>query len=257
MEDEKQLQLSYFELQAYVGTTKHMGGFETTKSLIELCHISQDTDVLEVGCGVGATACYLVKKYGCRVVGVDVGEAMIARSNERAQREGVADRVEFRVTDAQDLPFEDANFDVVIAESVLTFIRDKQRVVGECVRVARPGGCVGLNEELWIETPPARVVERVRRTWDIKPEILTLEDWMGLLESAGLSDIVVRPYKFDVRRESTQIQRYGFQDMWRMFYRTLFLYIKSPAFRKYMAERQYLPKDLFEYLGYAIFVGRR
>jgi len=116
---------------------------------------------------------------------------------------------------------------------------------------------VGLNEELWIETPPARVVERVRRTWDIKPEILTLEGWMGLLESAGLSDIVVRPYKFDVRRESTQIQRYRFQDIWRMFYRTLLQYIKSPAFRKYMAERQYLPKDLFEYLGYAIFVGRR
>lgn len=42
-----------------------------------------------------------------------------------------------------------------------------------------------------------------------------------------------------------------------MFYRSLFLYIKNPAFRKYMAERQYLPKDLFEYLGYAIFVGRR
>ena len=257
MEDEKQLQLSYFGLQAYIGTTKHMGGFETTKSLIELCHISQDTDVLEVGCGVGATACYLAKEYGCRVIGVDVSEAMIARSNERAQREGVEDGVEFRVADAQDLPFEDANFDVVIAESVLTFIRDKQRVVSECVRVTRPGGYVGLNEELWIETPPARVVERVRHTWDIKPEIPALEGWMGLLEGAGLSDIIARPYRFDVRRESTQVKRYRFQDMWRMFYRTLFLYIKKPAFRKYMAERRYLPKDLFKYLGYAILVGRR
>jgi len=67
----------------------------------------------------------------------------------------------------------------------------------------------------------------------------------------------VETYRFEARRESSQIKRYGFQDMWRMFYRTLFLYIKNPAFRKYMAGRQRLPKGIFEYLGYAIFVGRR
>ena len=251
------LELSYFELQAYVGTTKHMGGFETTKALIELCHIGKDTYVLEVGCGVGAMACYLAKKYGCNVVGVDLLESMIARSNERAQKEGVEDGVEFRVADAQDIPFEDALFDVVIGESVLTFIKDKQRAVSECARVTKPGGYVGLNEELWLETAPAQMVERVRHIWDIKPDIPTFDGWMGLVEGAGLSDVVVQTYTFSVRRESTQVQRYSFQDMWRMFYRMLFLYIKNPAFRKYMLERQRLPKDIFRYLGYAIFVGRK
>jgi len=250
-------ELSYFELQAYVGTTKHMGGFETTKELIELCHIGKDTYVLEVGCGVGATACYLAKNHGCNVVGVDIRESMIARSNERARKQGVADRVEFRVADAQDLPFENALFDVVLCESVATFVRDKQKVVSEYVRVTRPGGYVGLNEELWIETPPAPLVERVRQIWDIKPDIPTLEDWAGFLENAGLRDVVVETYRFDARRESSQIKRYGFQDMWRMFYRTLYLYVKNPAFRKYMAGRHSLPKDIFRYLGYAIFVGRR
>ena len=250
-------EISYFGLQAYIGTTKHLGGFETTKALIELCHIGKDTCVLEVGCGVGATACYLAKKYGCNVVGVDLRESMIARSNERAQKEGVEDRVEFRVADAQDLPFDDALFDVVLCESVLTFIKDKQRVVSECARVTRPGGYVGLNEELWLETPPAQLVEHARHIWDIKPDIPTLEGWMGLLEGAGLRDIAVRTYKFNARREASQMKRYGFQDMWRMFYRTLLLYIRNPAFREYMAERQRLPKDIFEYLGYAIFVGRR
>ena len=250
-------EISYFELQAYVGTTKHMGGFETTKALIELCHISKDTYVLEVGCGVGATACYLAKKYGCRVVGVDLRESMIARSNERAQKEGVEDRVEFRVADAQDLPFDDALFDVVICESVATFIEDKERVVSEYARVTAPGGYVGLNEELWIETPPAQLVEQVGHIWYIKPDIPTFDGWMELLEGAGLRDIFVRTYKFNARRESSQMKRYGFQDMWRMFYRMLLLYIRNPAFREYMAERQRLPKDIFEYLGYAIFVGRR
>jgi arsenite methyltransferase len=248
---------SYFELQAYVGTTKHMGGFEATKALIELCHINKDTYVLDAGCGVGATACYLAKRYGCRVVGVDISEGMIARSHERAKRERVEDSVEFRVADVRDLPFDDALFDVVICESVATFIEDKRQVASELVRVAKPGGYVGLNEEIWIKTPPTELVEFAKRTWEIKAQVPTADGWVGLLEDAGLRNTVVKTYKFNALRESSQLRRYGFQDLFRMFYRTLFLYIKSSPFRRYMGERKYVPKGLFEYLGYAIFVGRK
>ncbi|MDY6875110.1 MAG: methyltransferase domain-containing protein [Chloroflexota bacterium] len=251
------LEISYFELHAYIGTTKHMGGFETTKELVELCHIGKDTRVLEVGCGVGATACYLAKKYNCRVAGVDLRESMIARSNERARKEGVADRVEFRVADAQDLPFDDASFDVVIAESVATFIEGKQRVVNEYARVTRPGGYVGMNEEIWLKPPTTRLIEFVKHMWGIKSDVFTSHDWVGLLESAGLTNVVVQTYEFDTRREATQVQRYHFQDMWNMFYRTLLLYVKNSDFRGYMKERRRTPGDLFEYLGYALFVGRK
>ncbi len=258
-------EISYFGLQAYVGTTKHMGGLEATKELVELCHVGRDTVVLDVGCGVGATACYLAKTHGCRVVGVDANEAMIARANERARDEGVTDRVEFRVADVCDLPFADAQFDVVLVESVLTFVADKQQAIRECARVSRgpepaegrPGGRVGLNEQYWIEPPPAHVLERVRHTFDIQPGIPTLEGWTGFLKNAGLVDVVARPYHFDARREASQVKRYRFRDMWRMAYRTVFLYLKSREFRQYMAERKYLPKDLFDYLGYALFVGRK
>ena len=252
-----ELEPSYFDLQAYVGTTKHMGGLKATKELIELCHIDKGKYVLDVGCGVGATPCYLAKKYGCRVVGVDISERMIDRANERAKREGVEHRVEFRVADAQNLPFEDALFDVVIGESVTSFVKDKERAVSEYVRVMKPGGYVGLNEEPWLKTPPpTELVEYVARTWGgAKPE--TSDGWEELLEGAGLRDIVVRTYKFNVLSESTQIMRYGFQDLSRMLYKTLSLYIRSSAFRKYMKERSPLPKNLFEYLGYGIYVGRK
>jgi ubiquinone/menaquinone biosynthesis C-methylase UbiE len=250
-------ELSYFGLQAYIGTTKHMGGFETTKELIGLCHIGKDTYVLDVGCGVGATACYLAKTYGCRVVGVDLREGMIARSKERAQKLGVTERVEFRVEDAQDLPFDDALFDVVISESVATFIEDKQKVVSEYARVVKPSGYVGLNEEIWLKTPRAELAGYAKLTWGIESDIMTADAWTRMLESAGLRDIAVKTYKVDARREATQVRRYRFQDMWRMFYRTLLLYVRNPAFREYMAERRHTPRDLFEYLGYAILVGKK
>ncbi len=69
-----------------MGFTKHLGGLKATRELIELCHINESKYVLDVGCGVGMTACYIAKKYGCRVVGVDIHEEMISRSNERAER---------------------------------------------------------------------------------------------------------------------------------------------------------------------------
>jgi len=249
--------VTYFELQAFIGTTKHMGGFETTRELIELCHMNEDTYVLDVGCGVGATACYLAKRYGCSVVGVDVRESMIARSNERAQREGVKDCVEFRVADAQGLPFEDERFDVVMCESVATFIEEKPKVVSECARVTKPGGYVGLNEEIWLKTPPTELVENAKLLWDIKSDIPTSDDWVRLLEGTGFRDIVVKTYRFNTLRESSQIRRYSFKDLFMMFYRTLSLYLKSSSLRSYMKERRRLPKNIFEYLGYGIFVGRK
>ena len=62
--------------------------------------VDGDTYVLDIGCGVGITPCHMAKAYGCRVVGVDLREAMVIRAWQRARREGVGDLVEFRVPEA-------------------------------------------------------------------------------------------------------------------------------------------------------------
>jgi len=215
---------------------------------------------LDVGCGVGITPCYIAKTYDCRVAGIDISEKMIDWSNERAKREGVENRVEFRVADAQNLPFEDAVFDVVIGESITAFLEDKQRGVSEYVRVIKPGGCVGLNEMTWMKvSPPTELVEYYSRTTGAKPE--TSDGWKGLLEGSGLRDIVVRTYKLDVLSDFIdRIRRLGSEDFSRALYRFLSLSISSPVFRKYMKET--LPplkitKDIIKYLGYGIYVGRK
>jgi len=72
-------QQSFFDFAAYVGLTKHIGGVEATEAIIELCHIGEGKQVLDVGCGAGVTPCFLARKYGCRVVGVDILDAMVER----------------------------------------------------------------------------------------------------------------------------------------------------------------------------------
>ena len=250
-----------FDFQAEVGMTKQLGGLRATEELIELCHMDEGKCVLDVGCGVGRTACYIVKKYSCSVVDVDISERMIDRSSERAKREGVEDNVEFRVADIQNLPFEDDLFDVVISESVIAFPKDKQRAVNECVRVIKPGGYIGLNESTWIKSPPpSQLVEWASQNLGGNAEILTSDGWVGLLEGAGLGDIVARTYGISTRNEVKNIiRRYGLMEMLSILYRILRLYIRNPAYRTFLKEIREVgpaPENLDEYFGYGIYVGR-
>lgn len=253
----------FFDFAAEVGLTKQIGGLKATQELIELCHIDQNKYVLDVGCGVGVTPCYVAKRHGCRVVGVDIRDRMIDRSNERAKREGVEDRVEFRVADAQDLPFEDDLFDAVICESVLAMVPDKPKAMHEYVRVTKPGGYVGLNESTWIETPPpADLVEWVGQDLGGNAQLLSADGWVGLLESAGLREITARTYKINTQNEARGLlRRYGCIGMLGIWGRMLSLYARSPAYRRFtkkaVGEGGVTPENLDEYFGYGLYVGRK
>ncbi|MCU0485410.1 MAG: methyltransferase domain-containing protein [Anaerolineales bacterium] len=255
-------QPTFFDFAAEVGLTKHIGGVGATEALIELCHIGKDSYVLDVGCGVGATACLIAKRVGCRVVGVDILEKMVERSRERAAREKLTPRVDFRVADAQNLPFEDHLFDAVLTESVTAFPEDKQKAVSEYARVTKSGGYVGLNETTWLKTPPppevvAWAAQEVGRS--VKP--LTADEWAGLLHTAGLKEITTQIHPVDLQEETKGIlQRYGWAGMFQVMGRMLRLYVQNPLYRDFVQRiRQggVIPDHLQEYFGYGLFVGQK
>jgi ubiquinone/menaquinone biosynthesis C-methylase UbiE len=255
-------QPTFFDFAAEVGLTKHIGGLEATEALIELCHISEGKYILDVGCGAGVTPCFIARKCGCRVVGVDILEGMVDRSRERAKREGLMDRVEIRLADAQDLPFEDNLFDAVITESVTAFPDDKQKAVNEYVRVTKPGGYVGLNESAWLKfPPPPEMVAWASQDLGANVKPLTPGEWAGLLQAAGLREIVQVIHKVSLQDESKGIlRRYGCAGALGVMGRMLFLYLRNPAYRKFVKEVQkdgITPKNLDEYFGYGLFVGRK
>ena len=252
----------FFDFAAEVGLTKHIGNVQATEELAELCHIGPGSYVLDVGCGAGVTPSFLARKYGCRVVGVDILEGMVQRSRERAAREGVADRVTFRVADAQDLPFEDELFDAIITESVTAFPEDKQKAVDEYARVTKPGGYVGLNESTWLKVPPPpEIVAWVSQDIGATVEPLTSGEWVGLLESAGLNEVTASIRSVEVQEETKGIlQRYGCTGMLGVWRRTLALYLRNPAYRRFVKQvRQagLVPDNYHEYFGYGLFVGRK
>ena len=94
-------------------------------------------------CGAGTAATKIAMEYGCHLVGVDLLATMVESAREWAQRRGVEDRTEFQVGDAQDLPFEYDRFDILICESVNTFVPDLDQAAKDYVRVVKPGWYVG------------------------------------------------------------------------------------------------------------------
>jgi len=255
-------QQTFFDFAAEAGLTKHFGGHEATEELAGLCHIGEAAYVLDVGCGVGETPCFLAKRYNCHVMGVDILPRMVERSKERARKEGVVNRVKFQVADAQDLPFEADSFDAVMTESVTSFPEDKQLAVNEYVRVTRSGGYVGLAESTWLKTPPPpELVAWVSQDIGTTVQPQTADEWTCLLENAGLQDITVRMHSVKPKKEvDLLLQRYGYGGMIGSGIRALLMYLQNPAYRRFVKsvrETGVLPDNLVEYFGYGLYVGRK
>jgi phosphatidylethanolamine/phosphatidyl-N-methylethanolamine N-methyltransferase len=93
--------------------------------------------VLEIGVGTGLSA--VAYPESCRVVGIDISPAMLARARTRLRRCG-AGHVSLCLMDAERLAFADARFDAVYAPYVLNVIPDPVLVAREMARVCRPDG---------------------------------------------------------------------------------------------------------------------
>lgn len=246
----------YFGMQAEIGITKHMGGKEATKELIELCRINKDSYILDVGCGIGKTPCYISKEVGCRVVGVDLYEGMVKRSKERAKRKHVEDKVEFKVGDALKLPFKDNTFDAVICESVIAFLKDKQGGINEFVRVTKPGGYVGINEVTWTGTPTQKSVEYMARLTGA--DFLDSDGWKKLLEVSGLRDIAVKTCKFDALKQlRDEISWMELRDFFGPWYKVLLLFTQSQEYRNYIKGMVHTPLNITKHMGHGIYAGRK
>jgi SAM-dependent methyltransferase len=100
-------------------------------------------ELLDVGTGTGGNIAIPAALRGARVVGLDVTPELLEGARRRAAEAGV--EVDWIEGDAQDLPFEDESFDLVISTFGAMFAPDHERAAGELVRVCRTGGRVAMT----------------------------------------------------------------------------------------------------------------
>src|ERR1700712_5804601 len=105
--------------------------------------------VLDVACGTGfvASRVNVVSNAECKVVGIDINEAMLNTARKNTS-------IEWHLGSATKLPFDDGSFDVVLCQQGLQYFPDRPAAMREMARVLVPGGRVSLNVWGPIERQP-------------------------------------------------------------------------------------------------------
>jgi len=122
---------------AIIGTTLQIVG----ETLAEAVDVRAGERVLDVAAGNGNATLAAARRFA-EVTSTDYVPALLERGRARASAEGL--NVAFQIADAEDLPFEDASFDVVLSTFGAMFTPDHSRPAREMLRVIRNGGRIGL-----------------------------------------------------------------------------------------------------------------
>jgi ubiquinone/menaquinone biosynthesis C-methylase UbiE len=115
--------------------------------LLDAAGAKPDRKALDLCCGQGNVSEALLNR-GCAVVGVDFSAAMLAFARARAPK------ATFMEADAQDLPFGNAEFDIVVSNLGICHVPDQPRALTQARRVLRPGGTFAMTVWCGPETSP-------------------------------------------------------------------------------------------------------
>ncbi|CQR46573.1 Demethylrebeccamycin-D-glucose O-methyltransferase [Paraliobacillus sp. PM-2] len=161
------------------------GGKKATEWLISQGNFSSDTNVLEVACNMGTTMIDLVKRYDCRVTGVDVDKHALAKAKKNIEKHHLEEKVTVVQANAMKLPFPDHSFDVVINEAMLTMLPNeaKEKAMKEYYRVLKKGGKL-LTHDVMLTKSDEVVVDQLRQAINVRVQPLTQQDWQQRLEAS-------------------------------------------------------------------------
>jgi SAM-dependent methyltransferase len=188
-----------------MGESFHPGGLKLTERLGSLLQLTAESRVLDVASGTGASALILARRFGCQVIGIDLGRQNVLRATQAAVAQGLSEQVQFQHSDAEQMAFPDGSFDAVICECAFCTFPDKNAAAREFARVLRPGGRVGLSDL----TRGPEIAEQLRGqlAWiaciaDAQP----VEAYVECLRAAGFERDTVEPHREALIEMADQIR---------------------------------------------------
>jgi ubiquinone/menaquinone biosynthesis C-methylase UbiE len=166
------------------------------KALLDEIMPVEGKRILDVGCGNGDTVLEIARHVGPngKAVGIDFSPEGIAVAKKKAIELGLEKITEFRVADAEELPFEDNYFDAVISECVVCLTPNKQKALNEKARVLKPDGKLVMHDVI-SKAPMPKVVQT-------NPELycgciggaVSQDDYVKMLKQAGLAEVKTVEY---------------------------------------------------------------
>ena len=145
----------------------------------------QGKATLDIGCGGGILAEEFAR-LGCRVTGIDPSEPSLATARAHARQSGL--EIEYRQGVGEQLPFEDASFDLVYCCDVLEHVNDLEQVIAETARVLKPGGvyCFDtINRTLFSKFAAIKLMQEWKATAFMPPNLHVWEQFIKPAELTG------------------------------------------------------------------------
>jgi SAM-dependent methyltransferase len=159
---------------------------ERIRRLVSAARLSGKERVLDIATGPGYVAEGFARA-AREVIGIDLTDAMLAIALERTKQRGIAN-ISFQKGDAENLPFGNDEFDVVVCRLALHHVREPLRVLREMTRVCRAGATI-LVEDIFASEFPERAAyqdrwEKLRDPSHVRT--LPLSELLHLFRDAGL-----------------------------------------------------------------------
>jgi ubiquinone/menaquinone biosynthesis C-methylase UbiE len=145
------------------------------------CAPAPGDTVLDIGCGLGGPGRFLVDRFGCTVVGIDLLPLRTQLAQALSDLTGMGDRTSYAVADATQMEFDDEAFSQAWMLDVSIHIRSKQKLFAEIARVLQPGGLLVMHDQTG---PLPRAMDPLkRRAPYVAPSLAQL---VRLVEGVGM-----------------------------------------------------------------------
>ena len=159
------------------------------ETILRPVRLTREHTVVDAGCGVGGAALHVAKRFGCRVVGLNISEHQTEIARSRAAEAGLSGRVEFMFADCSAaLPLPAESVDVIVNIESSCHYADRASFLSECARILRPEGILTTMD--WMaadgisETDYAARIQPVCDAWFFK-SLETRSTYTGKLREAG------------------------------------------------------------------------
>lgn len=170
-----------------------------------LAELKAGETVLDLGSGGGIDVLLSARRVGPtgKAYGLDMTDEMLALARDNQRKAGVPN-AEFLKGEIENIPLPDASVDVIISNCVINLSADKDRVMGEALRVLRPGGRLAVSDIVLRSAVPAEIQRSVELWMGCLAGALEESDYRARLMRAGFKDVEIEPTRIysadDARR---------------------------------------------------------
>jgi cyclopropane fatty-acyl-phospholipid synthase-like methyltransferase len=181
--------------------------------LAAMVKIKSTDVVLDAGCGVGGSAIFLARKFGCKAIGISLSKQQAEQATINAQQSGVADNTAFFVMDFENLTFPDQKFDVVWAIESVCHANSKKTFLEGAHRILKPGGRLiiadGFAAKNDYNNNEKQIMEKWLSGWGVNA-LETKERFKQFLIDVGFQKISYSTITHHVMPSSKRLYQYSF-----------------------------------------------